>query len=189
TLNWSLSTAGAFANTSASARHSLGVSSSHTFTRSSGCEVGGTDSSSSSETTPTASRILPSSAVSRSSSSSDNASRASFATWSTSSREIGMVWILSLLEKESGLPEEPARYVDTSSSARCHDVRGLGTLWPLDDLELHTLAFGEGLEAVHRDRGEVDEDVVPSFALDEAVALLVRKPLDGALLHVRSSYN
>src|SRR5881275_792277 len=70
-------------------------------------------------------------------------------------------------------------------SARCHDVRGLGTLGPLDDLELHTLAFGEGLEAVHRDRGEVDEDVVPSFALDEAVALLVRKPLDGALLHVR----
>jgi hypothetical protein len=51
------------------------------------------------------------------------------------------------------------------------------------------LAFGEGLEAVHRDRGEVDEDVVTTLALDEAVALLVRKPLDGALLHVRSSYN
>src|SRR5919108_4869729 len=74
------------------------------------------------------------------------------------------------------------------SSARCDDVRGLGTLGTLDDLELHTLAFGEGLEAVHRDRGEVDEHVVSSFALDEAVALLVRKPLDGALLHVRSSY-
>src|SRR5205814_9864927 len=38
-----------------------------------------------------------------------------------------------------------------------------------------------GLVAVHRDRGEVDEDVVPTLALDEAVALLVREPLDGAL--------
>src|SRR5262245_21026533 len=69
------------------------------------------------------------------------------------------------------------------SARRCDDVRGLGTLGTLDDLELHTLAFGQGLEAVHRDRGEVDEDVVPTLALDEAVALLVRKPLDGALLH------
>src|SRR3990172_9260516 len=81
---------------------------------------------------------------------------------------------------------EPAATCMCVRSARCcRDVRGLGTLGTLDDLELHTLAFGEGLEAVHRDRGEVDEDVVPSLALDEAVALLVRKPLDGALLHVR----
>jgi hypothetical protein len=35
----------------------------------------------------------------------------------------------------------------------------------------------------------VDEDVVPTLALDEAVALLVRKPLDGALLHYLSSYS
>src|SRR5205814_2088303 len=60
-------------------------------------------------------------------------------------------------------------------------VGRLGALGPLDDLELHALTLGEGLVAVHRDRGEVDEDVVPTLALDEAVALLVREPLDGAL--------
>ena len=46
------------------------------------------------------------------------------------------------------------------SSGSGDDVRGLGTLGTLDDLELHTPAFGQGLEAFHRDRGEVDEDVV-----------------------------
>ena len=75
------------------------------------------------------------------------------------------------------------------SARRCRDVRGLGTLGTLDDLELHALALSEGLEAVHLDRGEVDEDVVPTLALDEPIALLVRKPLDGALLHVRPPTN
>src|SRR5262249_40316780 len=36
--------------------------------------------------------------------------------------------------------------------------------------------------AVHRDRGEVDEHVVATLTLDEPVTLLVREPLDGALL-------
>src|SRR3970040_1244782 len=85
-------------------------------------------------------------------------------------------------------PEPAASCMGVRSARCCRDVRGLGTLGTLDDLELHTLAFGEGLEAVHRDRGEVDEHVVTTLALDEAVALLVRKPLDGALLHVLSSY-
>src|SRR5207249_5985974 len=62
------------------------------------------------------------------------------------------------------------------------DVRGLGTLWALNDLELHTLTFGQRLVAVHRDRGEVDEDVVATLTLNEPVTLLVREPLDGALL-------
>src|SRR5919109_716302 len=83
----------------------------------------------------------------------------------------------------SGAPA--ATSIRVRSACGCHDVRGLGTLGTLDDLELDTLAFGQGLEAFHRDRGEVDEDVVATLALDEAVALLVRKPLDGALLHVR----
>src|SRR5262245_25938889 len=84
----------------------------------------------------------------------------------------------------AGSHGEPApTSIRVRSACRRDDVGGLGTLGTLDDLELHTLAFGEGLEAVHRDRGEVDEDVVPTLALDEAVALLVRKPLDGALLH------
>src|SRR5205085_8394930 len=61
-------------------------------------------------------------------------------------------------------------------------VRGLGALRALDDLERHALPFGQRLVAVHRDRGEVDEDVVAVLTRDEAVALLVREPLHCALL-------
>src|SRR5207248_5481473 len=61
------------------------------------------------------------------------------------------------------------------------DVRGLGALGALDDLELHALALGQRLVAVHLDRREVDEDVLATLALDEPVALLIREPLHGAL--------
>src|SRR5205814_10546063 len=60
-------------------------------------------------------------------------------------------------------------------------VRVLGAFRPLDHLERHALAFGQRLVALHRDRGKVDEYVVATLTLDEAVALLVRKPLHGAL--------
>src|SRR5206468_10577932 len=60
-------------------------------------------------------------------------------------------------------------------------VRGLGALGALDDFERHALAFGQRLVALHRDRGKVDEHVVATLTLDEAVALLVREPLHGAL--------
>ena len=63
----------------------------------------------------------------------------------------------------------------------CGDVRGLSALGALHDLELHLLPLGEGLVAVHRDRGEVDEDVLATLTLDEPVTLLVREPLNGAL--------
>src|SRR5687767_9586866 len=61
------------------------------------------------------------------------------------------------------------------------DVRRLGALGALDDLELHLLTLGQRLVPLHRDRGEVDEDVLATLTLDEAVPLLVREPLDGAL--------
>src|SRR5215467_3938857 len=67
------------------------------------------------------------------------------------------------------------------------DVGGLRALVALNDFERHALAFGQRLVAVHRDRREVDEDVVAAFALDEAVALLVREPFDGALSQTLSS--
>src|SRR5439155_22514078 len=66
-------------------------------------------------------------------------------------------------------------------SLDCLDVRGLGALGPLYDLELHALALGQRLVAVHRDRREVDEDVLATLTLDEPVALLIREPLHGAL--------
>src|ERR1043165_3420113 len=51
----------------------------------------------------------------------------------------------------------------------------------LPNLERHFLALGQRLVAVHADRREVDEDVVPALALNEAIALLVREPFHGAL--------
>src|SRR6185436_17354256 len=68
-------------------------------------------------------------------------------------------------------------------------VRGLSALGALHDLELDALTLGQRLVALPRDRGEVDEDVLPTGALDEAVTLLVRKPLHGALWQNRPPRN
>src|SRR5205809_1470244 len=67
------------------------------------------------------------------------------------------------------------------------DVRSLEALGALHDFEFDALAFGQRLVALTGDRGEVDEHVVLTFALDEAIALLVREPLNGALSQ-RSSF-
>src|SRR5207248_6158409 len=80
--------------------------------------------------------------------------------------------------------EGPCRGPLTSESDRFLDrldVRGLRALRALHNLERHALAFGQRLVAVHPDRREVHEHIVATFTLDEAVALLVREPLNGAL--------
>ena len=58
------------------------------------------------------------------------------------------------------------------------DVPGLGSLRTVDNLEFDLLAFLEGPEAGTLNRGEVHEDVVASFALDEAITFSVVEPLD-----------
>src|SRR5260221_14365672 len=68
------------------------------------------------------------------------------------------------------------------------NVRCLQALVALHDLELHALTLGQRLVAVHRDRGEVNEHVVTTLALDETKAFLVRKPLDGAFSQLRAPY-
>src|SRR5262249_12858289 len=83
-------------------------------------------------------------------------------------------------QNEEGPCRGPLNLGPTGSLDRL-DVGRLRALIALHNLERHTLAFGQRLVAVHRDRREVDEDVVAAFALDEAIALLVREPLDGAL--------
>src|SRR5262245_28396293 len=60
---------------------------------------------------------------------------------------------------------------------------GLWALLALRDLKLDSLPVIQRLVAVHLDRGEVDEYVLPSVDRDEAVALLAVEPLDGALCH------
>src|SRR5687767_11281299 len=68
------------------------------------------------------------------------------------------------------------------------DVRRLGALGALDDFEFHLLTLGQRLVPLHRDRGEVHEDVLATLTLDEAVTLLVREPLDGALSQLLPPY-
>jgi len=48
---------------------------------------------------------------------------------------------------------------------------------PLLDFELYQLTFGEGLEAVHLDCGEMDEHILATILLNEAVAFGVIEPL------------
>ena len=68
------------------------------------------------------------------------------------------------------------------------NVRGLSALRALHDLELNTLTLGQRLVTLLGDRGEVDEDVLPTLTLDEPIALLVREPLDGALSQLTASF-
>ena len=56
-------------------------------------------------------------------------------------------------------------------------VGGVQSLRAGLDLELDLLPLGEGLEPVHRDRGEVDEHILTSLLFDEAVPLGVIEPL------------
>lgn len=58
------------------------------------------------------------------------------------------------------------------------DVAGLRSLGSLFDIELDLLAFHQVAEAIALDGGEVDEDVLSAFALDEAEALVTVEPLD-----------
>src|SRR5439155_22630982 len=119
-----------------------------------------------------------------SSSSSVGARGVSFATWSTCSLVIAIGVDPS---KKNGPLSGPVTFGSERKLRSGLHVRGLGALRPLDHLELHALAFGQRLVALHRDRREVDEHVVATLTLDEAVALLVRKPLHGALTQNSSS--
>jgi hypothetical protein len=64
----------------------------------------------------------------------------------------------------------------TGSGQALH-VGGVKSLGARLDLELHLLTLGERLEALHADRGEVDEHVLAPLLLDEAVPLGVIEPL------------
>ena len=54
---------------------------------------------------------------------------------------------------------------------------------PLDDLELHVVAFGQGAEALRDDGGVMHEHVLAPVLRDEAEPLGIIEPLDRALRH------
>src|SRR5882672_3076917 len=67
-----------------------------------------------------------------------------------------------------------------------HHVRGVEPLVTLLHFELHHLAFGERLEAVHLDGREMHEHVLATLLLNEAVALGIIEPLHLSLAHARA---
>src|SRR2546423_14906453 len=71
-------------------------------------------------------------------------------------------------------------YTDSGDDAYLLRLRAL---LALRDFELDALPVLERLVAVHLDRREVDEHVLPPVDRDEAVALLAVEPLHGALCH------
>src|SRR3982751_6504982 len=73
---------------------------------------------------------------------------------------------------------ETVRMADEAPSSDADHVRRVKPLVAALDLELDELSLGEGLETLHRDGGEVNEDVLPSLLLNEAIALGIIEPLD-----------
>src|SRR4051794_18456267 len=66
---------------------------------------------------------------------------------------------------------------DNRRSLDALHVGGVKSLRTRLDLELDLLPLGERLEAIHRDRGEVHEDILAPFLLDEAIPLGIIEPL------------
>ena len=65
------------------------------------------------------------------------------------------------------------------------DIRGLLALRALHDVEGNLLAFLQGLEAIHVDRGEVREEIFAAIVRsNEAKTFCVIEPFDGTECHV-----
>src|SRR5688572_24751106 len=67
------------------------------------------------------------------------------------------------------------RWVET------HDTRGLRPLGLFDNFELDLFALVENFEAIAVDRAVMHEDIRTALALKEAVALLLREPLNSTV--------
>jgi hypothetical protein len=69
------------------------------------------------------------------------------------------------------------------------DVRGLQTLGALGDFEFNRLAIIQRLVAISHDRGEMDENVLSTLALDESKALAGIEPLHCSLFFTHCIYS
>lgn len=88
------------------------------------------------------------------------------------------------------LPFFTAHGTTASRDAEALQLRDAESLEPLVGLcyfEFNAITFIEGLETLATDDRKVDENILSTFILrNEAEALLVIKPLDGALSHAES---
>ena len=69
------------------------------------------------------------------------------------------------------------------------DVRGLQALGTLGDFEFNRLAIIQRLVAISHDRGEMDENVLSTLALDESKALAGIEPLHCTLFFTHCFYS
>ena len=85
------------------------------------------------------------------------------------------------------LPADPSRFITTEVGVSLlegyldlADVCRRGTLGTILDGEFDAVAFGQAAEALALDGGMVYKDILAPFDGQEAEALLITKPLDGA---------
>src|SRR5712664_3436037 len=69
------------------------------------------------------------------------------------------------------------------------DVRGLQALGTLGDFEFNRLAIIQRLVAISHDRGEMDENVLSTLALDESKSLAGIEPLHCSLFFTHCFYS
>jgi hypothetical protein len=92
--------------------------------------------------------------------------------------------------KGNGRDAEASRpFFQSLSGLQRLNVGGLQALGTADDLKLDRLAVVQGLVAIRLNRGEMDENVLPALALDEAKALAGIEPLDCSLFFTHFSFS
>src|SRR5687767_1931413 len=92
---------------------------------------------------------------------------------------------LSAFSRHRGARTFSCRAASTSGRDHCVNVGCVKPLVARFDFELHLLSFCQRLEAFHRDRGEVHENVLSSLLLNEAISLGIIEPFHLSPGHVR----
>jgi len=67
------------------------------------------------------------------------------------------------------------------------NVRSLGTLFAVNDVERDLLPFGESLETIANNGAEMNENVLALVRCNETVPLAIVKPLHCSLTHPKTA--
>jgi hypothetical protein len=74
-----------------------------------------------------------------------------------------------------------------AAKSDANNVRCLEAFWAFEQIELHGFAFIERAVSILLNRGEMDEHVLTSGALDKTITLCSVKPLHSSLLSHRAT--
>jgi hypothetical protein len=99
--------------------------------------------------------------------------------------------IVPLGEKNPGVAGVSDQLMPDGSTLDPDDIGGLKALRTLLDVEGYRVPFGQGLETLGLDGGEMNEDVLATILGNETEPLCVIEPLDNPFCHccVSSSSN